>query len=80
MFSSPAQPLNLSLSATDVPLPPSPTEPSGDPAYPSPASVQSVAPATPGHPHTGPKLVTVKAEPLDPYQQGAEVSSQIFSH
>ena len=59
--------------------PPPPTEAGSDPAYPSLASVQSVAPATPGHPHTGPKLVTVKAEPLDPYQQSAEVSSEICS-
>ena len=45
---SPSQPLNLSLAATDVPLPPSPTSPApGDDSYPNLPSVQSINPGTP---------------------------------
>ena len=47
---SPSQPLNLSLAATDVPLPPSPTSPGPrDPesSYPNLPSVQSINPGTP---------------------------------
>ena len=45
---SPSQPLNLSLAATDVPLPPSPTSPPPrDESYPNLPSVQSINPGTP---------------------------------
>ena len=45
---SPSQPLNLSLAATDVPLPPSPTSPPPrEESYPNLPSVQSINPGTP---------------------------------
>ena len=45
---SPSQPLNLSLAATDVPLPPSPTSPAPrEESYPNLPSVQSINPGTP---------------------------------
>ena len=47
---SPSQPLNLSLAATDVPLPPSPTSPGPrdtESSYPNLPSVQSINPGTP---------------------------------
>ena len=88
---SPSQPINLSLSATDVPLPPSPTSPAPPtPAateYPNLTSVQSLTPATPAAQKTS-SCVEVKTEPAEyDYSSGSvqvasvgPASCQVYSH